>query len=76
MVFPRAYFDTDKTMELVNHLKRYRRAINQVTQEAGAPLHDEHSHAADAWRYLAESLEMMSNDDWGKPIATNTKWVV
>ena len=76
MVFPRAYFDADKTMELVNHLKRYRRAINQVTQEAGAPLHDEHSHAADAWRYLAESLEMMSNDDWGKPIATNTKWVV
>lgn len=76
MVFPRAYFDGDKTMELVNHLKRYRRAINQVTQEAGAPLHDEHSHAADAWRYLAESLEMMSNDDWGKPIATNTKWVV
>jgi phage terminase large subunit len=76
MVFPRAYFDADKTMELVNHLKRYRRSINQVTQEAGAPLHDEHSHAADAWRYLAESLEMMSNDDWGKPIATNTKWVV
>jgi len=76
MAFPRAYFDADKTMELVNHLKRYRRAINQVTQEAGAPLHDEHSHAADAWRYLAESLEMMSNDDWGKPIKHSAKWVV
>ena len=76
MVFPRAYFDAEKTIDLVNHLKRYRRAINQTTQEAGAPLHDEHSHAADAWRYLAESLEMMSNDDWGKPISPNTKWVV
>jgi len=55
MIFPRTYFDADRCTELVNHLKRYRRQINQVTQEAGAPLHDEHSHAADAFRYLAQS---------------------
>lgn len=76
MIFPRAYFDADNCIELINHLKRYRRQINQVTQEAGAPLHDEHSHAADAFRYLAQSLELMSNDSWGKPISINTRWVV
>lgn len=76
MIFPRVYFDSDKCTELINHLKRYRRQINQVTQEAGSPLHDEHSHAADAFRYLAQSLDLMSNDNWGKPIKVNTKWVV
>lgn len=76
MIFPRAYFDADRCTELVNHLKRYRRQINQITQEAGAPLHDEHSHAADAFRYLAQSLEMMNNDNWGKPLPVNTRWVV
>lgn len=76
MIFPRTYFDADRCTELVNHLKRYRRQINQVTQEAGAPLHDEHSHAADAFRYLAQSLDLMSNDNWGKPLPVNTRWVV
>lgn len=76
MVFPRSYFDKDRCMELVNHLKRYRRQVNQTTNEPGVPLHDEHSHAADAFRYLAQALEMMNNDNWGKPLNVNTRWVV
>lgn len=65
MLFPRCYFDTDKTKGLVNSLKRYRRQVNQQTNEPGAPLHDEHSHAADCFRYVAMAAESMSNDDWG-----------
>lgn len=65
MAFPRCYFDRDKTGPLINSLKRYRRQINQTTNEPGAPLHDEHSHAADAFRYLAMSEQMMSNEEWG-----------
>lgn len=70
VTFSRCYFDVDRTTELVNHLKRYRRQINSVTNEAGGPLHDEHSHAADAFRYLAQVADRMSNDDdgWKKPI--------
>lgn len=45
MVFPRCYFDKTKTMRLVECLKRYRRDINQRTNEPGAPLHDEYSHS-------------------------------
>ncbi|MEY4756332.1 MAG: hypothetical protein RJA34_1230 [Pseudomonadota bacterium] len=63
MAFGRCYFDRDKTLPLVNSLKRYRRQINQATGEPGAPLHDENSHAADAFRYLAMASEQMGNAD-------------
>ena len=66
-VFGRVFFDETNTGRLVHCLKRYRRAINQTTQEAGAPLHDEFSHGADAFRYLAVSVDQMQNEDsgWG-----------
>ncbi len=65
MVFPRVYFDQDRCGPLLNSLKRYRRQINQVTGQPGAPLHDEHSHAADCFRYMSMSTDMMTNDSWG-----------
>jgi len=68
MLFPRTYFDKDKTQPLINSLKRYRRQVNQQTNEPGAPLHDEHSHAADAFRYVAMAAELMSNDDYSGSI--------
>ena len=68
MVFGRCYFDQTKAKRLLDSLKRYRRQINATTNEPGAPLHDEHSHAADAFRYVAMSLEQMTNDNWGGPI--------
>lgn len=61
MVFPRCYFDKTKTARLVECLKRYRRDINQRTNEPGAPLHDEFSHSADAFRYLGQAVDLMSN---------------
>jgi phage terminase large subunit len=64
-VFERIWFDKEKTVRLVECLKRYRRNIGQKTGEAGAPLHDEFSHGADAFRYLALCADLMSNDDWG-----------
>ncbi len=61
-LFPRIYFDGDKSKRLVECAKRYRRQINQVTQEAGAPLHDEFSHGADNLRYICINAERMTND--------------
>lgn len=61
MAFPRCYFDKHKTARLVECLKRYRRDINQRTGEAVGPLHDEYSHGADAFRYLGQSVDLMSN---------------
>jgi phage terminase large subunit len=66
--FNRIYFDEVKAKELVDHLKRYRRAIPVTTNEPQAPLHDEHSHAADALRYLCAAAESMQNEptNWPK----------
>ena len=68
LVFPRMFFDEVRCAPLIEHLKRYRRAIPVTTQEPQGPLHDEHSHAADALRYLAMCAEQMRNDDADKPL--------
>ena len=60
-VFERIWFDKDRTERLVECLKRYRRNIGQRTGEAGSPLHDEFSHGADAFRYLALVADKLSN---------------
>lgn len=59
MMFPRTYFDRDKTERLVECLRRYRRAINQKTNEPMGPLHDEFSHGSDMFRYMAQAVELM-----------------
>ena len=56
------YFDKGKSARLVQCLKRYRRAISAQTDEPGAPLHDEYSHGADAFRYTALVANEMRNE--------------
>lgn len=65
LVFPRCYFDKEKTVRLRECLKRYRRAIPVNTGEPAAPLHDEFSHGADAFRYLCTIADKTTNDDSG-----------
>jgi phage terminase large subunit len=60
MIFPRVYIDP-KAERLLHCLKRYRRTINQNTSEPGPPLHDEYSHGADCFRYLALCVDQMGN---------------
>ncbi|MEN6536666.1 MAG: PBSX family phage terminase large subunit [Bryobacteraceae bacterium] len=59
MVFPRCYFDREKTARLVECLKRYRRDLHTKTGEPMAPLHDEFSHGADGFRYLGQAVPIM-----------------
>lgn len=68
LTFPRIYFDKTKAARLIECLKRYRRHINQATNEPGAPLHDEYSHGADAFRYLCLVADQLSNDTGQKAI--------
>ena len=75
MVFPRAYFDEVKAARLLDCLKRYRRAIPVTTNEPASPVHDEYSHGADAFRYLALSIDKMGNEDL-KPLPIPTKGIV
>ena len=75
MVIPRIWFDKEKTKDLVNHIKRYRRTINSAG-EPSSPMHDENSHAADCLRYLCTSCEFMTNENWGHLPQPNHRWVV
>lgn len=61
MLFPRCYFDIDKTARLLECLRRYRRALHTKTDEPMAPLHDEFSHGADMFRYVGQAVELMRN---------------
>jgi phage terminase large subunit len=63
MNFHRVYFDRS-AVRLLECLKNYRRTINSATNEPGAPLHDEFSHGADAFRYAMVSVESMRNETW------------
>lgn len=67
-IFSRVYFNRDRAARLIECLKRYRRNISATTNEPGAPLHDEFSHGADAFRYLALNADDMSNEEWGGSI--------
>jgi phage terminase large subunit len=61
MALPLTYLDKTKAARLLECLKRYRRSVPVTTGEPGKPLHDEWSHGADAYRYLAVNAEQLTN---------------
>ena len=76
MHFHKCYFDKS-AHRLLECLKNYKRSINSSTNEPGAPLHDEYSHGADAFRYMATSVEQMKNESWGgEKITYNNRSIV
>lgn len=77
-VFPRVYFNKERAARLVECLKRYRRHVSNATGEPGKPVHDEYSHGADAFRYLAMSADDLTNNskEWDAPLPVNTKYIV
>jgi phage terminase large subunit len=62
-IFGQVYFDKQKTARLMECLKRYRRTINNATNEPGSPVHDEFSHGADVYRYLGVVADELRNED-------------
>jgi phage terminase large subunit len=74
-MFPRVYMDQEKCQRLMECLKRYRRRINQQTQQPEGPLHDEYSHGADAWRGLAMIVDKITNAE-DKPLVYKQKGIV
>lgn len=77
-LFHRVYFNKTRTVRLIECLKRYRRHVSQATGEPGKPVHDEFSHGADAFRYMALCADEMTNDsgEWAEPLKLNTKYIV
>lgn len=57
--FKVAYFDKQYCGDQFEHLKAYHRKFDDQTKMfSKEPVHDMHSHAADAWRYLSLTWRM------------------
>ena len=57
-VFPNLWIDQDKCADGLQSLRHYRYEVDSVTNQfSRKPLHDMHSHSADAMRYLCVSLK-------------------
>ena len=76
MLMNRCYFDINRCAEGLQALRHYRYAVDPDTKMfSEKPLHDQFSHAADAWRYVAVGLDEKPNE-WTKTLKSNTKWIV
>jgi phage terminase large subunit len=80
-MFPNMWFDADKCADGLNHLRRYRYDVDPETgQFSKEPLHDDASHAADAFRYLAVALREKKASSTMKPahrtaVAGHSAWM-
>ncbi|ACS41667.1 PBSX family phage terminase large subunit [Methylorubrum extorquens] len=81
-LFPQFWFDEQKCADGLNHLRHYRYDVDPDTKQfSRKPLHDQHSHAADSFRYLAMSLRGDTKREKVKPpirigyAASNTAWM-
>ncbi len=61
-VFARVAMDKTNAGELLNRLGRYRRHVTAEGQGT-TPVHDDESHGADGYRYLAIVADQLTNDD-------------
>lgn len=57
---PRMYIDHNRCKPLIAALRNYRKEYNQALKVySNKPLHDKHSHVADALRYLCTALPLV-----------------
>ena len=71
LLFPTCFFDADKCSRGIECLSNYRREYKQKYGEfSHMPVHDQYSHGADGYRYLAVSLPLMTNavGGWSAPL--------
>ena len=62
----RCVFDEERSIKGFNHLEAYKKVWDdRLGCYKNTPLHDEHSHAADAFRYLAIGLKGLERKDKG-----------
>lgn len=76
MLMNRCFFDATRCADGLQNLRHYRYDVDPSTKMfSNKPLHDQHSHAADSWRYAAVGLDE-GNSSWGKSINVAPKWIV
>lgn len=82
-ILPHCYFDKEKCEAGIDHLKAYRKRWNASLRQYTGPLHDQHSHASDAFGEIAINVFIKDmpivqeitpqNDHWGAIFAAARK---
>ena len=68
LTIPTCYFDEEATYEGLEHLRAYMREWDEKTQTyRNKPKHDQHSHGADSFRYLALAARPVSRKSHRAP---------
>jgi len=76
LLMDRAFIHSTNCADGLQNLRHYRYDVDQSTKMfSNKPLHDQHSHAADSWRYVAVALDE-GVSSWGKSINQTPKWIV
>jgi phage terminase large subunit len=76
LLLDRAFIHSTNCADGLQNLRHYRYDVDANTKMfSNKPLHDQHSHAADAWRYVAVALDE-GVSAWGKSINQTPKWIV
>lgn len=75
-LLPQCWFDAGRCSRGIEALRQYRRQWDEHLYAFKArPLHDWTSHAADAFRYLAQGLRP-EDASWGRPIKYSDRGIV
>jgi phage terminase large subunit len=75
-VFPNCYFDRENTADGLNCLRHYRYDVDPETgQFSKQPLHDQYSHGADAFRYIALMIKEPTKPKKRPVVATAGNWM-
>ena len=70
-IFPRIWFDTERTKYLVKALENYHKEYDELAKVfKPQPKHDWSSHACDAMRYLSIGIKVTVDSIQSKPIGT------
>jgi phage terminase large subunit len=75
-LFPNAWFDQQKCADGIHALRHYKYDVDPDSgQFSRQPLHDEHSHAADAFRYLAIAFKEPKKERKNMPAPVPGNWM-
>lgn len=77
-IFGKCYFDAEKCVDGIQALRHYRYEVNEkLGGRSMEPLHDQHSHAPDAFRTAAVMIrgpEAKKEQEKRRPASTFSPW--
>lgn len=73
-MLPFCWFDAERCQAGIDHLKQYRKRWNQSLGVFTGPLHDEHSHAADAFGEGAVNSRLPKEEKPSEPTKPTDRW--